>query len=71
MARSCVAYRLFSTTILGTVSVLQTEWKKRPEREQMTWQREMKKATVYLSRVGSSRLTGEAQKIPQLGGSIL
>ena len=39
-------------------SVLQTGWKRRPGGQQMTWQREMKNATVSLSRVGSSRLPG-------------
>ena len=34
------------------------EWKKRPGGQQMTWQREMKNATVGLRRVGSSRLPG-------------
>ena len=39
-------------------SMPQTGWKRRPGGQQMTWQREMKNATVSLSRVGSSRLPG-------------
>ena len=43
-------------------SIPQAEWKWRTGDGQMTWQREMKNATVSLSRVGSSRLPGRGPK---------
>ena len=39
-------------------SIPRERWKKRPGGQQVTWQREMKNASISLPRVGSSRLPG-------------
>ena len=53
-------------------SVPWTRWNKRPGGQQMKWQRDMKNATVVLSRVGSSRSFGWSPKrIFQLDNWIL
>ena len=69
MARSCIVYKSFSPTTSGPVFSPAVRVEKRPGGQQMTSQREMKRATVGLNRMGSLRLPSWGQTISKLDDS--